>query len=192
MPSLTEVVCDELGRFPVARRCCRRAEIATVLRLSAAVGRRDGRLVVVADLDEVGAARRLHILITAAFGYAVRLAARVGGVSRLLVCLAEQGLACRGPGGWIRGDADPDRVGERLEIGEYLGLLRARYRADRAAYHALRRRVADRRQPAETWGPDTVVDVPVGPDPLADAVVDAAVGLVRQALGGVVVADLAA
>ena len=76
MPSLTEVVCDELGRFPVARRCCRRAEIATVLRLSAAVGRRDGRLVVVADLDEVVAARRLHTLITAAFGYPVRLAAR--------------------------------------------------------------------------------------------------------------------
>ena len=71
-------------------------------------------------------------------------------------------------------------------------LLRARYRADRAAYHGLRRRVADQRQPAETWGPDDVLDVPVGPDPLADAVVDAAVGLVRQALGGVVVADLAA
>ena len=40
----------------------------------------------------------------------VGVAARVGGVGRLLVCLAEQGLACRGPGGWIRGDADPDRV----------------------------------------------------------------------------------
>ena len=122
----------------------------------------------------------------------VGVAARVGGVSRLLVGLAEHGLACRGPGGWIRGDADPDRVADRLGIGEYLGLLRARYRADRAAYHALRRRVADRRQPAETWGPDDGVDVPVGPDPLADEVVDAAVGLVRQALGGVVVADLAA
>jgi hypothetical protein len=36
------------------------------------------------------------------------------------------------------------------------------------------------------------VDVPVGPDPLADAVVDAAVVLVRHVLGGVVVADLAA
>ena len=36
-----------------------------------------------------------------------------------------------------------------------------------------------------------MLDVPVGPDPLADAVVDAAVVvLVRQALGGV--ADLAA
>ena len=78
MSTLTGVVCDELGRFPVARRCCRRAEIATVLRLSAAVGRRDGRLVVVADLDEVVAARRLHTLITAAFGYPVRLAARPG------------------------------------------------------------------------------------------------------------------
>ena len=89
----------------------------------------------------------------------------------------------------MRGDADPDRVADRLGIGEYLAVLRARYRADRAAYHALRRRVADRRQPAETWGPDDVLDVPVGPDPLADEVVDAAVALVRQALGGVVVAD---
>jgi hypothetical protein len=49
--------------------------------LSAAVGRRDGRLVVVADLDEVGAARRLHILITAAFGYPVRLGVPVRNVS---------------------------------------------------------------------------------------------------------------
>ena len=73
MPTLTEAVHAELGRFPVARRCCQRAEIATVLRLSAAVGRRDGRLVVVADLDEEVAARRLHTLITAAFGYPVRL-----------------------------------------------------------------------------------------------------------------------
>jgi len=46
-----------------------------------------------------------------------------------------------------------------LGIGEYLGLLRARYRAG-VAYHALRRRVADRRQPAETWGPENVLDVP--------------------------------
>ena len=122
----------------------------------------------------------------------VGVAARVGGVGRLLVCLAEQGLACRGPGGWIRGDADPDRVADGLGIGEYLAVLRARYRADRVAYHGLRRRVADRRRPAETWGPDTVLDVPVGPDPLADAVVDAAVVLVRHVLGGVVVADLAA
>ena len=122
----------------------------------------------------------------------IGVAARVGGACRLLVCLAEQGLACRGPGGWIRGDADPDRVAERLEIGEYLAVLRARYRADRDAYHGLRRRVADRRRPAETWGPDTMLDVPVGPDPLADAAVDAAVVLVRHVLGGVVVADLAA
>ena len=122
----------------------------------------------------------------------VGVAARVGGVGRLLVCLAEQGLACRGPGGWLRGDVDLDRVAERLGVGEYLALLHARYRADRVGYHGLRRRVADRRRPAETCGPDTVLEVPVGPDPLADAVVDAAVGLVRQVLGGVVVADLAA
>ena len=75
MPSSTEAVHGELGRVPVVRRCCQRAEIAAVLRLSEAVGRRDDRLVVVADLDEVVAARRLHTLITAVFGYPVRLAA---------------------------------------------------------------------------------------------------------------------
>jgi len=73
VPTLTEVVHAELGRVRAVRRCCQRAEIATVLRLSAAVGRRDGRLVVVADLAEGVAARRLHTLITAAFGYPVRL-----------------------------------------------------------------------------------------------------------------------
>ena len=36
------------------------------------------------------------------------------------------------------GDADPDQVADRLGIGEYLAVLRARYRADRAAYHELR------------------------------------------------------
>ena len=40
--------------------------------------------------------------------------------------------------------------------------------------------------------PTTGFDVPVGPDPLADAAIDAAVALIRYALGGVVVEDLAA
>jgi hypothetical protein len=119
----------------------------------------------------------------------VGVAARVGGVHWLLVRLAEHGLACRGPGGWIRGDADPDRVADRLGLGEYLAVLRARYRADRAAYHGLRRRILDQRRPAETWGPDDVLALPVGPDPLADETVHAAVALIRHALGGVVVED---
>ena len=90
--------------------------------------------------------------------------------------------------------ATPTRTGSLTGsgLGEYLAVLRARYRADRAAYHALRRRVADQRRPAETCGPDDVLDVPVGPDPLADEAVDAAVALIRHALGGVVVEDLAA
>ena len=140
------------------------------------------------------AAGAVYAVLTGTPGPArqVGVAARVGGVHRLLARLGEHGLACRGPGGWRRGDADLDRVADRLGIGEYLAVLRARYRADRAAYHALRRRVADRRQPAETCGPDDVLDVPVGPDPLADEAVDAAVALVRHALGGVVVEDLAA
>src|SRR5512135_2810352 len=73
MPTLIGVVHAELGRVPVARHCCRRAEIATMLRLSAAPRHFDGRLVVEADLDGVVAARRLHTLITSAFGYPVRL-----------------------------------------------------------------------------------------------------------------------
>jgi hypothetical protein len=92
----------------------------------------------------------------------------------------------------VRGAAGLDRVAAELGVAEYLALLQARYRAERAAYHGLRRRVADRHQPAETLGSDEVFPLPAPPDPLADEAVDAAVVLVRCALGGVVVDDVAA
>ena len=83
---------------------------------------------------------------------ALAAAARVGAGRRVLVRLAEHGLAVRGSGGWTRGPAALDRVADRLGVGEYLALLAARYRADRASYHALRRRLHERTQPAETVG----------------------------------------
>lgn len=92
----------------------------------------------------------------------------------------------------VQASGQLDRVAARLGVVEYVALLQARYRAERAAYHGLRRRIADRHQPAETLGPDDGCDVPPGPDPLADEAVDAAVVLVRHALGGIVVEELAA
>ena len=105
MPTLTEVVHDELGGLPVARRCCRRAEIATVLRLSAALRRLDGRVQVEADLGVV-AARRLRVLITSAFAYAVRL----------------QALPAPGPGRRGRYRVSVDGAGG-AELARRVGLL---------------------------------------------------------------------
>jgi len=124
---------------------------------------------------------------------ALAAAARVGEGRRLLVRLAEHGLAVRGPGGWIRGPAALDRVADRLGVGEYLALLAARYRADRAAYHGLRRRLDERTQPAETVGvPGDLIDSLPAPDPPPDPDTDAAVALVRYVLGGQVIEDAAA
>jgi len=111
----------------------------------------------------------------------------------VLVRLAEHGLAGRGPGGWIRGPAALDRVADRLGVGEYLALLAARYRADRAGYHGLRRRLDERTRPAETVGaPGDLIDSLPAPDPPPDPDTDAAVALIRYALGGQVIDDAAA
>ena len=111
----------------------------------------------------------------------------------MLVRLAEHGLAGRGPGGWIRGPAALDRVADRLGVGEYLALLAARYRADRAAYHGLRRRLDERTRPAETVGaPGDLIDSRPAPDPPPEPDTDAAVALIRSALGGQVIDDVAA
>ncbi|MET7335966.1 hypothetical protein [Nonomuraea sp. NPDC005650] len=49
-----------------------------------------------------------------------------------LAALAGEGLAERGPGGWVRGPADPYDVAERLDVYERVAAVVARYRTERA------------------------------------------------------------
>jgi DNA-binding protein WhiA len=58
--AMTATVKDELSHLPVVRPCCRRAEVATVLRFTNALHLVEGHLVVESELDSGAAARRLR------------------------------------------------------------------------------------------------------------------------------------
>ncbi|WP_346158209.1 hypothetical protein [Nonomuraea recticatena] len=57
-------------------------------------------------------------------------------VTTALTKLAEHGLAERRCGGWVRGPADPLRVAKQLGVPELLVEIMARYRQQRAEWHA--------------------------------------------------------
>ncbi len=67
---MTAAVKDELSRLPVAKTCCRRAEVSSVLRFAGGLHIVGGRVVVEAELDTGAAARRLRKEITELFGHA--------------------------------------------------------------------------------------------------------------------------
>lgn len=65
---VTVVVKEELARATAGRLCCRRAEIATVLRFADAVSVDAGRVVIAAPLDTAAAAQRLRAGLEEVFG----------------------------------------------------------------------------------------------------------------------------
>src|SRR5664280_2320216 len=62
--AMTAGVKDELSRLPVTKPCCRRAEMAALLRFAGGLHLVSGRVVVEAELDTGSAARRQHGLVT--------------------------------------------------------------------------------------------------------------------------------
>lgn len=68
--AMTAAVKEELARLAVAKICCRRAEVCSVLRFSSGVRIVDGRVVVQAELDTAAAACRLGDQISELFGQA--------------------------------------------------------------------------------------------------------------------------
>jgi len=58
--AMTGLVKDELSRLPAGRTCCRRAELAALLRFAGGLHLVDGRVVVEAELDSGLVARRLR------------------------------------------------------------------------------------------------------------------------------------
>jgi DNA-binding protein WhiA len=66
---MTAAVKDELSRLVVTKPCCRRAEVAAMLRFSGGLHIVGGRVVIEAELDTGSVARRLRKEIQEVFGY---------------------------------------------------------------------------------------------------------------------------
>src|ERR671927_121948 len=67
--AMTGAVKDELSRVDVAKPCCRRAEMAALLRFAGGLHIVSGRVVVEAELDTGAAARRLRREVADVYGY---------------------------------------------------------------------------------------------------------------------------
>src|SRR5450759_3977202 len=67
--AMTAGVKDELSRLPVTKPCCRRAEMAALLRFAGGLHLVSGRVVVEAELDTGSAARRLRREVAQVFGH---------------------------------------------------------------------------------------------------------------------------
>ena len=67
--AMTASVKDELSRVDVPKPCCRRAEMAALLRFAGGLHIVSGRVVVEAELDTGAAARRLRREIAEVYGY---------------------------------------------------------------------------------------------------------------------------
>src|SRR2546423_3700826 len=67
--AMTAAVKDELSRVDVPKPCCRRAEMAALLRFAGGLHIVAGRVVVEAELDTGAVARRLRREIAEVYGY---------------------------------------------------------------------------------------------------------------------------
>ena len=67
--AMTAAVKDELSRLVVTRPCCRKAEVASILRFASGLHIVAGRIVVEAELDTGVAARRLRKEIAEVYGH---------------------------------------------------------------------------------------------------------------------------
>src|SRR3982751_1071257 len=95
--ALTALVKDELRRLQVTKPCCRKAEVATMLRFAGGLHIVGGRIVVEAELDTGAAARRLRNDIAEVYGHHPEFAMVQGnGIrkgSRYLVRVVKEGEA---------------------------------------------------------------------------------------------------
>jgi len=77
--AMTASVKDELSRLPVAKTCCRKAEISSLLRFAGGLHIVGGRVVVEAELDTGSVARRLRRDIAEVYGHASEVQVLAGG-----------------------------------------------------------------------------------------------------------------
>src|SRR3982750_1042668 len=70
MAAMTSAVKDELSRLSVTKPCCRKAEMAALLRFAGGLHIVSGKIVIEADLDAGSTARRLRKEIAEVYGHA--------------------------------------------------------------------------------------------------------------------------
>ncbi|WP_153503097.1 DNA-binding protein WhiA [Cumulibacter manganitolerans] len=93
--AMTADVKAELCRVDVKKTCCRKAEVATILRLAGGLHLVGGKIVIEVELDTGSVARRLHREISEVFGIVPDLQMLSGGNlrkgSRFVVRVAKEG-----------------------------------------------------------------------------------------------------
>lgn len=111
--AMTDQVKDELSRFEVTRTCCRKAEVASLLRFAGGLHVVSRKIVIEAELDTANAARRLRKNIAELYGYETELMViAAGGLrrgSRYVVKVADDGPALARQTGLVDGDGRPVR-----------------------------------------------------------------------------------
>lgn len=111
--AMTDKVKDELSRFEVTKTCCRKAEVASLLRFAGGLHIVSRQIVVEAELDTAQTARRLRKNISELYGYPSELTViAAGGLrkgSRYVVKVAADGPALARQTGLVDADGRPVR-----------------------------------------------------------------------------------
>jgi DNA-binding protein WhiA len=111
--AMTAAVKDELARLVVTKTCCRKAEVATLLRFAGGLHIVSGRIVVEAELDTGAAARRLRKDIAEIYGHGSDLSVVApGGIrkgNRYVVRVVQDGELLARQTGLIDGQGRPVR-----------------------------------------------------------------------------------
>ncbi|MDX6202497.1 MAG: cell division protein WhiA [Frankiales bacterium] len=111
--AMTAAVKDELSRLVVTKPCCRKAEMASLLRFAGGLHLVSGRVVVEAELDTGVAARRMRKDIGEVFGYASDIhVVAAGGLrkgSRYVLRITRDGEALARQTGLLDGRGRPVR-----------------------------------------------------------------------------------
>jgi len=111
--AMTAAVKDELARLAVTKPCCRKAEMASLLRFAGALHLTSGHLMVEAELDAGATARRLRKDLAEVYGHASEMAVVSGGGirkgSRYLVRVTKDGDSLARQTGLVDGRGRPVR-----------------------------------------------------------------------------------
>ncbi len=110
---MTAGVKDELSRLPITRTCCRKAEVAALLRFAGGLHIVGGRVVVEAELDTAAAARRARATIAEIFGHPSTITVvQPSGIrrgNRYVVTIAEGGQRLAKQAGLLDASGRPVR-----------------------------------------------------------------------------------
>jgi cell division protein WhiA len=111
--AMTAAVKDELSHLSVAKSCCRKAEVAALLRFAGGLHIVSGRLVVEAELDAGATARRLRKDLAEVYGHGSDVSVVAGGGlrkgNRYIVRVARDGDALARQTGLVDNHGRPVR-----------------------------------------------------------------------------------